>query len=101
MEGDWFKEHLKSVNKSIRPGSLHTRALRELPYFIVRQFSYLWKVPEIGKSYNYCVSLPEGQGMVSGELQAGQPHLDSWEGDGATYPRKCFHIQEGQEGDLE
>lgn len=53
----------------------------------------------MGKKPKYHVSPPEGQGVGFGGLQAGQPHLDPWEGDGATYPRKDFHTQEGQKGD--
>lgn len=31
-------------------------------------------------------------------IQAGQPHLNTWKGDGATNPGNHFQIHEGQEG---
>lgn len=36
-----------------------------------------------------------------GELQAGQSHLDPWEGDGATNPGNIFQRHEGQDDDRE
>ena len=35
------------------------------------------------------------------ELQAGQPHLNPWESDGANNPQNHLYIYEGQEGDWE
>lgn len=53
---------------------------------------------EESKCHGY---LQGGQEGGSRELQTGQPHLDSWEGEGATHPGNPFLTYEGQEGDRE
>lgn len=53
---------------------------------------------EESKCHSY---LQEGQGGQPKELQAGQPHLDPWKGDGAVHPRNYFHAREREENQQE
>lgn len=51
--------------------------------------------PEESKCHS---CLQKGQAGGPRELQAGQPHLSSWEGDRAHNPGKHFQEHEGQAG---
>jgi len=85
VEDDQAKEHLNRLNiqKSMGPDEMRAD-------IIARPVCCLWKVMMIrGGSCRLQQSksqscLQEGQGGGSRELLTDQPHLDSWEGDGAN-----------------
>lgn len=91
------------IYKSIGSDGMQPWVLREFCDAIV----YLWKVLVIQRGSwkleeSKCHScLQEGQEGRSEELQAGEPHLNPWVGNGATNAGKHFQTHERQEGDGE
>lgn len=51
---------------------------------------------EESKCQPYVQEVQEGGSM---DLQVGQPHLNPWDGDGATNPENHFQTGEGQKDD--
>lgn len=80
----------------MRPDGLHQELLKELTNVIVRPQSVILERPgqlERSLEESACHSYLEGGGPK--ELQASQPHLFSWDGDGVNNHGNHFQKYEG------
>lgn len=103
MEEVLVRESLSKldIHRSVGHNEMPPWVWRELADVIERPLSIIfgWSrwLGEVEES-KCCSCTQDGQEEVSRELQASQPHLNSWEDDGATDPENHFQAHEWQGG---
>jgi len=107
VEEDCVRDDLSvlDTHKSMDPDGMQPQVLRELVAVIAELLSIIfersWRtgeVPEDWRKASVASSLQKGQEWGHRELQASQPHLHPWKGDGAAHSGGHHQASGGKEG---